>query len=88
MDLEKMNSWCKLKDIYCSMANTNGYCQLSSCMYITDSMSVCDNALVTYKDRYIPIKGYIPIKLLKAKTIEELCELLEDWEKENDKDSE
>jgi len=79
-----MKDWCRLKSIYCSNANTNGYCRLTACRYITDSMSVCNDAAVTYKDEYIPIKGYIPIKLLKAKTIEEICELLEEWEKENE----
>lgn len=80
-----MKSWCKLKGIYCSMANTNGHCQLTACMHTTNSMSVYNGeSIATCKDGYIPIKGYIPIEWLKTKTIEELCELLEDWEKENE----
>ena len=32
-----------------------------------------------------PTVEVIPIEWIKTKTIEELCKLLEDWEKENDR---
>ena len=61
-----MSSWCNLKDMYCSMATTNGYCQLTACRYRTDSMPVYNDDIVICKNGYIPINGYIPVKWLKT----------------------
>ena len=67
--------WCKLKDKYCSMATIDGYCQVTACIRSTEQTPTCN-------DDYIP-DGYIPIKWLKTKTIDELCTILEDWEKKD-----
>lgn len=35
----KMNNWCRLKDIYCSMATINGYCQVATCKHIVNTIT-------------------------------------------------
>ena len=83
-----INKWCRQMGLYCPMATTNGYCQVTACKYMAEPMSICnnENAAMPYKTPKVnwTVNGYIPIEWLKTKTIGELCELLEDWEKENE----
>ena len=82
-----MKSWCKLMGMYCPMATINGYCQVSVCTHMAEPMTICidENAVMPYETPKVnwKVDGMIPIEWLKTKTIEELCELLEEWEEEN-----
>lgn len=84
-----MKRWCKQMDMYCSMATTNGYCQVTACTHMAEPMPICndENAAMPYETPKVnwAVDGYIPIEWIKTKTIGELCELLEDWEKENER---
>lgn len=79
-----MKRWCRIMSMYCPMATTNGYCQVTACMHLAEPMPTCndENAVMPYETPKVnwTVDGYIPIKWLETKTIGELCELLEDWE--------
>ena len=88
-----MKRWCKPKGIYCSMATTNGYCQVTACIHMAEPMPICndENAVMPYetpKGNW-NVDGMIPIEWIERKLAEhwyvdyDVRELLADWEKEN-----
>ena len=58
----------------------------------SEPMPICNdkNAAMPYETSKVncTVDGYIPIEWLKTKTIGELCELLEEWDKENEQNKE
>lgn len=94
-----MNRWCKQMGMYCSMATTNGYCQVTACKHMAEPMPICndENAVMPYETPKVNwnVDGMIPIEWIKDKMdelagtgrfefSEYLDELLADWEKENE----
>lgn len=97
-----MNRWCKLMGMYCPMATTNGYCQVTACKHMAEPMPICnnENAVMPYETPKVnwTVDDYIPIEWLKkwAETNSNgewsveyrtvFNGILKDWEKENEID--
>ena len=95
-----MKRWCKPKGIYCSMATTNGYCQVTACIHMAEPMPICndENAVMPYETPKVNwnVDGMIPIEWIEQfmnrfrldkVTSDEYALLhfmLTDWEKENE----
>lgn len=85
--------------MYCSMATTNGYCQVTACKHMAEPMPICndENAVMPYETPKVnwTVDGYIPIEWIKKwlgklKNVydDSVYQMLEDWEKENEKTEE
>lgn len=93
-----INRWCKQMGMYCSMATTNGYCQVTACIHMAEPMPICndENAIMPYKTPKVNCKvdGMIPIewirKYINHRTVEFgdmwvfINCMINDWEKENE----
>ena len=93
-----MKRWCKLMNMYCSMATINGYCQVTACMHMAEPMPICndENAIMPYETPKVnwKVDGMIPIEYIQkwnndyiADTMRNgrtiINQMLEDWEEEN-----
>ena len=88
-----MKRWCKQMSMYCSMATTNGYCQVTACMHMAEPMPICndENAVMPYETPKVNLtaSGYIPIEWINKWTKEntyvaDVIDMVRDWEKENE----
>ena len=61
-----MNRWCKQMDMYCPMAATNGYCQITACINMAKPMPICnsENAAMPYETPKVnwKVDGMIPVE--------------------------
>ena len=93
-----INRWCKRMGMYCPMATTNGYCQVTACVHMAKPMPICndENAAMSYETPTVnwTIAGMIPIEWIRKWNIDNypytalsmseiIPKMLEDWEKEN-----
>ena len=55
--------------MYCSMATTNGYCQVTACTHMAEPMPICndENAVMPYETPKVNwnVDGMIPVEWIK-----------------------
>lgn len=92
-----MKSWCKLMNMYCSMATINGYCQVTACTHMAEPMPICndENAIMSYETPKVnrKVDGMISIEWIEKYIGNRLVKhgdtwtfincMINDWEKEN-----